>query len=266
MAIAGQLSRRALWMRKLSDEVARGIAEKIRSGALTTGMPLPDRTSLTAEFVTSDGVVDRAVETLVDNGLVIRESDGVLRISGFPAREEGFAVPHSDQATLDDVIAILELRIGIECEAAALAAQRRTEEQMEAIRAALAHFEDPVTGETTPGRADFIFHRTIGEASGNRYFQDLVEYLGPLFIPRMRVAFLAGERAEGDANLGHARAEHRDIVAAIERQDPEGARQAMRRHLDRTLALMRNAVEVPQDPLVEPTSDGPLAEASSEHS
>ena len=41
--------------------------------------------------------------------------------------------------------------------------------------------------DSDAAQADFRFHLAIGSASGNHYFRELTEYLGPLLIPRMRV-------------------------------------------------------------------------------
>lgn len=234
MTEPGYLSRRTLWMQKLSDEVVRGITQRIREGDLHTGAPLPDRDTLASEYVTSDGVIDRAIERLMHQGLITPGPEGGFVVAGYPASEERFEIPQADKATLDDVIAVLELRIGIESEAAALAAERRTDAQLAAIRAAA---EEHARAERTPARADFAFHLAIGAATGNRYFRELTEYLGPLLIPRMRVAMLDGDPATG--SLAQSQYEHGAIVEAIAARDADAARAAMQRHLQQTIERIR---------------------------
>lgn len=233
------LSRRAVWLSRLADEVARGLTERIRSGTLAEGEPLPDTEALMADFVTSPTVVERALETLESNGLVRRDADGVFRVAPAARPDEGFAVPPLAEGSRADVVLVLELRIGVEAEAAALAAERRTEEQLAAIRAAQADFEAAIDAGTGAAQADFGFHLSIAEASGNHYVRDLTEYLGPLLIPRMRVQLSSAAEAD-DANLQSARAEHRRIVEAIAAADPEAAREAMRHHLARSLTAVRS--------------------------
>lgn len=232
------LSRRALWLSRLADEVARGLTERIRSGTLSEGEPLPDTEALMADFVTSPTVVERALETLEADGLVRRDADGVLRVAPATRPAEGFALPPMAEGSRADVLLVLELRIGVEAEAAALAAERRTEAQLETIRAAQADFEAAIDAGGGAAQADFAFHLAIAQASGNHYVRDLTEYLGPLLIPRMRVQL--SPAAEGDdANLRNARAEHREIVEAIAAADAEAARDAMRHHLARSLTTVR---------------------------
>jgi len=237
MSEARKLSRRAAWSEKLADEVIRGVAWKIHSGELSAGDALPSRADLVAEFVTSDGVVEQALNELIAEGLAERGPDGALRVAA-PDVVEGFAIKRVDASTLDDVVAIVELRIGVECESAALAATRRSEADMDAIRAAAQVFEREAE-RTSLARDDFEFHLAIGRASGNSYIHDLIEHLGPMLIPRMRAAIAPVLREGSDAVLQVARDEHQAIVDAIEQQDAHAARKAMRRHLTRTLDLVR---------------------------
>ncbi len=192
MADTPYISRRALWLNRLSDEVVRNVSDRIRSGELPAGEPLPDRGALAAEFVTSLGVIDRAIETLLAESLVARDDDGLLRVCAAPRREGKLDIRLSDDATRADVLSILELRIGVESEAAALAAERRSEAQLAAIRSAQAGFVAAAEAGTHPAQADFQFHRAISEASGNPYIGELTEHLGPLLIPRMRVPLPPG--------------------------------------------------------------------------
>jgi hypothetical protein len=53
MADTPYISRRALWLNRLSDEVVRSVSDRIRSGELSRDGQLPDRDALAAEFVTS---------------------------------------------------------------------------------------------------------------------------------------------------------------------------------------------------------------------
>ncbi len=238
MAETEYVSRRALWQHRLSDEVVRGVAAKIRSGELAPGAPLPTRPALMAEFVTSDGVVEQAIGKLVDSGLVVRGAEGDLRVSAVHARAEEFEIPEADEATHADVVAMLELRIGVESEAAALAAERRSEAQLAAIARAAEAFDRAVAAGSGRAQADYQFHLAIAEASGNRYVFDLTDYLGPLLIPRMRIDVSAGRNAASDEQS--ACGEHGRIVDAIAARDAEGARTAMRRHLTRALSSVRS--------------------------
>lgn len=78
-----------------------------------------------------------------------------------------------------DVLALLELRISLETEAAGLAAIRRSDAQLQQLRGVLATFQAAARsgGETVP--SDMQFHLLVAQASGNRYFHDILRYPQP---------------------------------------------------------------------------------------
>jgi GntR family transcriptional regulator, transcriptional repressor for pyruvate dehydrogenase complex len=79
--------------------------------------------------------------------------------------------------------------------------------------------------------ADFAFHRAVAAATGNRFYLDLIESLGPMMIllPRTR---LGDEYSLTDAmHVERVRAEHDNVAAAVSAGDADTARAAMRVHL-----------------------------------
>ena len=134
------------------------------------------------------------------------------------------------------MIAVLELRIGLETESAAIASQRRTSQNLVALREALRAISDAVEEGRDSVAADFQFHLEISRATQNPHFANLMNTLGSMSIPRAR---LAAPDAPGEAAanverrdyLRRVNAEHQSIFDAIANQDAEGARAAMRTHL-----------------------------------
>jgi len=148
----------------------------------------------------------------------------------------------SDQlATLRDVVAMLELRIGVETEAAGLAAQRRTSANLEAMRQALNAFTQAVERGSDAVGADFRFHLEITRATQNAHFESLVQTLGTAIIPRARLDPSAASADERQAYLRRVNAEHGSILDAIANRDSEAARAAMRTHLANSRERRRRA-------------------------
>ena len=133
--------------------------------------------------------------------------------------------------TLQDVIAVLELRIGVETEAAALAAQRRDARDLKAMRTALDAFAAAVDAGGDAVGPDFQFHHEIARATQNPRFVDLIAALGIGAIPRARLAAPVERSDEQKAYLQRVNLEHESILDAIAAGDAEGARAAMRTHL-----------------------------------
>ncbi len=233
-------SRRALWLQKIADQVAHTLSDRIARGALKPGDPVGDREALASEFVTSVTVIDRTLDQMTEQGVLEPGDGGIYQVSGAPMRAQGFELPEQD--TLVDVVAILELRLGLEAVGAAFAAERHDDAQMAEIRSAAQAHEAAAGAGTGAAQADFRFHRAIAAASGNPYLRDLLDYLGPLLIPRMRVALPQATPDLGrDENLTASLQEHRAIVDAIAARDAELARSAMRQHLLRTIALFETS-------------------------
>jgi GntR family transcriptional regulator, transcriptional repressor for pyruvate dehydrogenase complex len=126
---------------------------------------------------------------------------------------------------------VLELRIGVETESAALAAARRTTANLAALRAALKAFSEAVQQGRDAVGPDFQIHLEIARATQNVRYADLMATLGGTMIPRARLEKAAPATAERGEYLRRVNVEHESIVHAIERRDPEGARAAMRTHL-----------------------------------
>lgn len=227
-------SRRALWLQKIADQVTHTLSDRIASGLLKPGDSPGSRDALAAEFVTSTSVVDRALEQMADKGLLAPRADGTYAVSSVPVRDHGFELPQHE--TLADLVSILEMRLGLEAVGAAFAAERHNAAQLAAIQAAADAYVTAAARGEGSGQADFRFHRSIAEASGNPYLLDLLDYLGPLLIPRLRVA-LPAQAGESQ----HPIAEHQAIVAAIEAGEADTARHAMRDHLLRTLDMVKRA-------------------------
>jgi GntR family transcriptional repressor for pyruvate dehydrogenase complex len=125
---------------------------------------------------------------------------------------------------------LFELRRIIDCEAAALAAERRTDEQLVAMDEAIAEMEGTLAAHGRDDRfvnADLRFHLTIAEATGNR-----------LILYSMQAARDVVRRAleqvvKVPRSPESAIVEHRAVREAIAARNPDWARNAMREHLER---------------------------------
>jgi DNA-binding FadR family transcriptional regulator len=126
---------------------------------------------------------------------------------------------------------VMELRIAMETEAAALAAERRSTAARRRVEAALAGVDAALARGEPAIDEDLGLHRAIAEATGNALFVDFLRYLGPFSIPRQSVRLAHRDAAEQAAYLARVQDEHRRIVEAIVRRNREGAREAMRAHL-----------------------------------
>lgn len=216
--------------RNLAQGVVEQISSSIRQGVLKPGEKLPTESSMMAQHGVSRTVVREAISHLQASGLVqTRHGIGTFVLE--PAPQSGLGIDAESILTLRDVLAILELRIGVETETAGLAAVRRSDEQVRELGAALAEMHEAMAVGRSAAEADRRFHLLIAQATGNRYFADILSQLGHAIIPRARLNTVELEQ-DKPANFNErVSREHDDIFRAIERRDPEAARAAMRTHL-----------------------------------
>ena len=111
------------------------LSEEIRGGGLKPGEKLPTELAMMTKHGVSRTVVREAISKLQSSGLVTtRHGIGTFVQNGAPPVR--FELEAKSIPTVLDVLAMLEFRISLESEAAALAAARRTDEQLEALRRA----------------------------------------------------------------------------------------------------------------------------------
>ena len=218
------------------------LGEAIRSGRIKPGDKLPGELAIMAEHGVGRSVVREALSRLQASGLVeTHHGIGTFVISAPDGAQ--FRLKPDEFSTSLDVLAVLELRISLETESAGLAAVRRSAEQLAAMRTALDAFEANVGQAGDTVSPDFQFHLLIAQATGNRYFSDIMGHLGTTIIPRTRINAYKIVVDHLAQYLQRVNREHEEIYAAIARQDAESARAAMRIHLTNSRERMRKAQE-----------------------
>lgn len=221
----------------LSTVVAESLSESIRSGRLPLGARLPTEAELCAEYDVSRTVVREAVARLRSAGLVIPQQGRGMFVSDLPI-PRNFSIPDQAMKTLPETLALLELRLGVEVEAAALCAERRTDEQLEEIRTLMERFdarhEYPASIQV---HYDYDFHLAIAKATGNGFIHGFLAYLRPL-IGSYRLGYVVAPEFN-EKYYARIHDEHRSVVDAIAKRDAAGARRAMRTHLSNSLQRLR---------------------------
>lgn len=233
--------------RTLALELVDSLGDRIRDGRLVPGDKLPTEAAIMEEFGVSRTVVREAISKLQASGLVeTRHGIGTFVVGlGDGA---AFRIGPEQIATLHDVIAVLELRIGLETEAAALAAARRTERNLAEMRSALDGFAAALAEGRDAVGPDFQFHQEIARATQNPHFAELMSTLGAMIIPRARLGAAAGVSEAQRSYLLRANAEHENIFDAIANRDSDAARAAMRTHLANSRERRRRAAMLSADP------------------
>ncbi|BCP55238.1 GntR family transcriptional regulator [Kaistia sp. 32K] len=211
----------------LSTLVASSITREIANGRLKPGDQLPTEQKLATTFGVSRNVIREAVARLRSEGRIWSQQGR----GAFVADEPNATVLTIDFDALQQVSAfrsLFELRGILEVQAAALAAERRTDADIAAMREALETMTNVPYGSVTWLATDLNFHKTVAAATGNSYMVQFLTFVSE----RVRDSILASGNQKKSEDLARVTiGEHQRILDAIEAGDADGTRSAMLAHL-----------------------------------
>lgn len=215
--------------KRISDQVFEQIRELIYKGDFKPGQQILPERELAQSMAVSRTSVRNAINKLVTLGLLEhRQGQGTFVSS--PENREGnplAAAMATDEATFDD---LLEVRMGLECNAAMLAAQRATETDIKAIEKSLSEMEEDLESTDKIGTGpDAAFHMAVTFSTKNPVLIHLMRnFYDFLFIGiKKNLTHMYMDRDALVAVIEH----HKEIFEAIRRRQPDEAFEAMRNHI-----------------------------------
>lgn len=224
----------------LATDMARKLGRQIVGGHYEPGLLLEDEGALAARYRVSRSVVRDAVKMLVGKGLL-----EVRRGIGTRVRPRGsWGLLDNDvlawcQSTMPDehfLGQLMEIRRIVEPKAAAWAAQRATEAEVEAITAALRAMEDAKTSIEEFILADASFHGAVLRAAHNEFLVAMEGMIFSALLSSMRLT--NSDPRENETSIPF----HRHVCAAIAEGNAVRAEELMERLLDDTDDRLRDNV------------------------
>jgi DNA-binding FadR family transcriptional regulator len=209
------------------DQIARALGMDILGGKLKPGDLLDSESVLLARFNVSRPVLREVLKTLAAKGLVVsktRVGTKVLPAGSwnlFDAQVLSWKLALGFNPGLRDDLT--EIRRAIEPRAAALAAQRRTDEQLAELRGWIAKMRAPGHTQRSFAEVDLGFHLAIGTASGNALMRGIGAVIEAALVTSFTLSSAIHEPELHVESVGW----HELIVNAIEAKDAEGAAAAM---------------------------------------
>lgn len=219
--------------RKIYEQLAERLLAQIKARRLSPGDPLPTERELTQSYGVGRSSVREALRMLESKGLIKSVGKGAFVVAEF-----GHPLDHSLELLLTlqeaSLRELFEVRKILEVEAAGLAAVRRTDQDLVAMRNAI---EEMVQGLAAQDRyigADLQFHLTVVGSTRNRIALHMMHAIrGPLQHALASIYHIPGSPQQSIA-------QHREILAAIAAEDAGAARQRMREHLLRVEGDIQN--------------------------
>lgn len=223
----------------LADDLVTRFEHEIARGELKPGDRFPTEKTISERFAVSRTVVREAFARLAARNLLVsRRGSGAYVADG--ANYQAFQVGPEQLRDVDDVLRLLEMRMALETEMADLAARRRTEPDLAAMRDSLAAMDEACDVDSSIA-ADTAFHGAIAAATHNEHFRSFTAFLGIRLVPPRRSYMSGDDPATHQSWARTINGDHRAIYEAIAAGDPAGARAAARRHMENSAERHRAA-------------------------
>jgi GntR family transcriptional repressor for pyruvate dehydrogenase complex len=239
----GPVERKILW-----EQVAEQLMDMLRDRRLRPGDKLPPERELAAMMQVSRPSLREALRALsLMNVLEVRQGAGTFVTS----LETELLVEHLDFVlSLDEssLIELFEARKIVEIGIAGLAAQRITGEELAELEAGLVRSQDALHHPVDFLQADEQLHKTITNAARNPIMSRVIDSISRLLmVSRSRTVEITRVREQTVED-------HRAIVAALKRRDPEAAQEAMLQHLNNVEQGLLDSHPFATEPMGQATS------------
>ncbi|MCK7598949.1 FadR family transcriptional regulator [Microbulbifer sp. CAU 1566] len=220
---------------RLYQQVAEKLAAAIAAGDYPAGTRLPAERKLAERFEVSRPTVREAIIALELAGCV--EVKGGSGVYVTDTEASAFSAGESDIGAFE----ILQARMMFEGEAAGLAAREMSDAEVAQLEAILEEMVAENAAESSAEVADEKFHLHIAQCTHNDAVVSVCEHLWKLRnSSSVSARILEKVRQAGSKPRIE---EHRRILEAIKNRDPDGARNAMRDHLQRVVQQLLDATE-----------------------
>ncbi|HZA10208.1 FadR/GntR family transcriptional regulator [Mycobacterium sp.] len=207
---------------RLYEVIVEQLCGYIADNGLKEGDRLPAERDLAAKLGVSRASLSQALVALEVQGVLsVRHGDGAVLIRP-PTEERAIKALREHADRMPDII---EAREALEVRLAGLAAERRTDEEMAAIDAAIAKMEAEIDSGERGVVGDEMFHEAITSAAHSSLLAKLMREISGL-IRETRIESLSQQDRPRASLQGHRR-----VAEAVRRQDPTEAARAMADHI-----------------------------------
>ena len=208
------------------DKIIKQIRTLITSGQLKPGDRLPSERKLAEKLSVGRTTVREAIQKLEFYGILktLPQSGTVVAGIGLTALEG--LITDVLKLEKSDFASLVETRVILETNAAKLAAKRRTNEDIEAIKKAIKSHALKVENKENAVEEDLMVHLKIAEASKNEVLKSLMLIITPDIVKN----FISHEVCD-ETTEHKAQEEHQQILKAIIDGNGEEAGRLMNNHL-----------------------------------
>jgi GntR family transcriptional repressor for pyruvate dehydrogenase complex len=220
-----------LQRKPLYEQVVENLVLRIKDGTYKLGSRLPSEHEFAEEFQVGRNCIREAIKCLSAGGLVISKSG-----------KGSFLTPHAreiiternmvvDFSSYNSLIEILELRLIIEPEAAAMAAERASPKQITELDKIFVILKKQMDEKRIWEKTGLKFHNLVVKMTGNILLMKVMKSISAELSSSRK--YMYKKIVERDQRWH----EHREIYQSIYDRDSERAKNLMRRHLEKAREL-----------------------------
>jgi GntR family transcriptional regulator, transcriptional repressor for pyruvate dehydrogenase complex len=215
----------------LYEQIVQEMISRIKQGVYSPGTLLPPEKNLMEELHVSRNTLREAMKSLSAAGILTSSSGRGTVLSEDALEKVTGSNMEMDLRGFNSVSEILELRIIIEPETAALAASRASTGQIETLEEMLLTLKAMIDGEKHWEEPGMAFHSFIAKMTGNNCLLHVLDSISESLLKTRSILYWRNihQRISWE--------EHRDIYEAIKARNSESARNLMRLHLEHTREL-----------------------------
>jgi GntR family transcriptional repressor for pyruvate dehydrogenase complex len=227
-------------VKRVSDQVFEQLRDLIFRGELKPGQKIMPERDLGEALCVSRTTIRNAINKLVTLGyLAHKQGQGTFVRSSTGLGSNPFALVIDDPEI--NIGHILDVRMGLECNAAAGAARNADSQDVEIIATHLAEMKTEVTQGRLGTEADVSFHMAIAYATKNPLQVRVMKNFYDVLFTGIHTSL--GRLYEDPLNIDAIVSQHTAIAAAIERRQPDAAEAAMKHHISFVIAFFKSLAE-----------------------
>jgi len=222
--------------KRISDQVFDQLRELIFRGEMKPGEQIMPERELSEALDVSRTSIRDAINKLVVMGLLEQKQGQGTFVCSLDSKEKNplAAAMEDHDASLED---LLEVRMGLECNAAALAAQRAVDKDINFMEKSINEMKDEVKSGRLGTEADVLFHMAISYATKNPLQVYIMKYFYDILFVGIKEAL--SQLHEDLANIDKIIKQHTEIFHAIRDHKPDKAYSAMERHINFVLDFVK---------------------------
>lgn len=222
--------------KKVSELIYEQLKDLIFQGRFKPGQKIPPERELAESFGVSRPSVKSAIEKLVNMGFLLQRQGRGTFVTPYETRFLKNPLRDLLQVSEHNLVDLLEVRLGLESQGAALAAKRATDDDVQRLETCVRDIMTKIKMGDAGADEDTAFHMGIAYATKNsaqiylmKSFYDLLFY-----GIRQNLFYLAEA-----GNLPVVAEQHAEIFQCIARRDPERAKKAMADHIQYVIDFSR---------------------------